>query len=448
MALDFTSGAGHLFNRLGTIFFGIEQTQTFQGATIPAINTDIEAQFTTRGDIVPNLQTNISSGQSAPQGLTGNLSAMAGNTLVTMVQEDAPQPSATVAGVLPELIFQMNAAGASVVKNTVTGTATASTLNTGTGACIISVVDPTGLAMESILAEVFQITCTADSLPGQGATAGQERFSIQGTPTVSKLAYNWPGGSGGNTQITVSSSDVSGSTQNALTNSNFESWTNTNTANSWTAAIGTFGTTIKQTTSSYTGTYALCIVGNGSELTRLTQPLRDTSVPTPGIITPQTKYVLAFRSRVSAVPSAGVLRVALKDTAGGSVVGGGGVTVTLSGETTSYALHSVVFNTPIVFPNILTAVIELTTALDNAKSVFVDELVLTAMTQHQKGPFFTLLRGSTNFLRGDVFNITTTNDRLGKFQEFFNRCFDMDTKGLLLPSNGTSSATISNSLIA
>lgn len=432
---------GYLFARLGAIFHAIELNQTFQATTLDAASTAISTQFTTRQDMIPGLQATVSTAKVSENAFTQAMSNLAKNVLVATVQEDSPQPAMSLAYAIPELIRQMNATSSTVEKCTVTATSTTGT-NTGTGAIILSVTDETGLDLENMLAESFDVVCVSDALPGSGATAGQERFTAQGDMAETLLSYDWPAGSGGRTSLTSASADISGTAANALVNSNFETWGGTsNGFTSWTATTGTYDTTIGSSVG-YTGTYALAITGNNSQLTKVYQTLRSPTVA--GIVRPLTKYALAFWSKVSAVPSGGVLRVAIKDAIGGTILGS--ISVTLSGETTNWALHSTTFNTPLVFPATIVAVIELTTALENAKVVSIDNVVLTQMVQHQNGPYMAIIPGSVNFLRGDKFTITTTNDRAGKFQEWFNRCFNMDKLGYMLPSSA--SPTIPDSLIA
>jgi hypothetical protein len=429
MALSFTNSAGHLFNRLGAIFAAIKANQAFQATLLPGLQIDIAAQFTTRQDLLPTFQTTVTSAQNAGQTFSQALSKSLGYAL-------------------PELIRQMVAAGATVTHNVVGATFTAATTNTGNGTLLISTTDEWGNNFENVLAEVFPVTCVADSQPGQGTAAGQERFMARGYLPYGKLDFHWPAGTGVQASLTAASADAGPSTAHVLTNSDFETWTGSGTSGSltsWTPTVGSIGTTINQTSGAYRGSYALAITGNTtSQLTQITQALRTASVS--GIIQPETKYALMFRSKVSTVPAAGVLRVALKDTVNGSIVGGS--TVTLSGETSSYALHTATFNTPLALPATLIAVVELTTAIDSGKSVLVDDLCIGAMTQYAHGIYLTVIPGSINFIRGDTFTVTVTNDRGGQLQEWFNRCFNLDALGLLLPSAASASATIPDSVIA
>ena len=444
MALNFANGTGNLFNRLGAIFSAIKSNQTFQATTLPAIETDIASQFTTRQDMIPTFAVTITQAQNVGQSFSQAMAQLATNTLVGMVQDDSPQPAKTLPYAIPELIRQMNATGATVTHSVVGSSVTSATTNTGTGTVLVSTTDENGYNLENILAEDFPVVCVADAQPGQGTTANQERFTALGDLAAPAMDFHWPLGSGVKSNLTAASADAGPSPANVLTNSNFETWSTAGSLTGWSAITGTFAGTIKQTSGSYRGVYALAIVSTGSELTQVTQILRTGT--TIGIIQPQTKYALAYWAKVSAVPAAGVLRVALKDTVNGTIYGGS--TVTLSGETSNYALHSATFNTPLVLPATLTAVVELTTALDSGKSVLLDDLVLTAMSQFGNGPYLTVIPGATNFIRGDSFTVTLTNDRGGQFQEFFERCFGMSANGWLLPSASSSSATIPNNLIA
>lgn len=446
MALDFTSGTGHLFNRLGALFHTIGAVQTYQGTTMPAYVLDVSNQYDADLRFIPTLQGTLTSGQGAAGGVTGDIVTIAQNTLITMIQEDTPQPQATLDYSIPQLIAQMIAASATVRKNIVTQSPAAGAANSGNGTCLARLTDGTSTILENVYAETFTVTCTQDAQPGNGAVAGQEQFTVLGDLNVGKLDFTWPKGSGGQTQIVAASAAINASTQNTLTNGNFEAFTIANIPDNWTISVGTAGTTVKSVATPYIGALALSIVGNASELTKLTQILRDTANSIETIIQPQTVWAVACYVRVSSVPAAGVLKISLQD--GSGTVVGTAITVTLSAATTSYVLKSAMFSMPLDLPAKLVMTIELTTALDNTKAVYIDELVMTQMTQHANGPFIAIIPGNVNFIRQDVFNVAITNDKAGQFQTWFNRVFDMDTRHLVLPSAVSGSETISDSLIA
>lgn len=450
MALSFTNAVGNLFNRLGSIFYAFRDLDTVQSATIPTDYQGIADEFTANRPYAADLQNQLVAAQNSTGQPKTYLQSLSGSVLTSMVQADNPQPSATLDFSIPELIRQMNAGSQTVDANTVTATAAAGASNSGNGSMIVSVVDGKGRSLENIVAEAIKATCTSDSQPGTGgSTLGSETFTAQGAVAVPKTDYRWPGGSGGNTQVKVSNPTVDASTpQNLLTNGDFENFT-ANAPDNWTIVTGAAGTTVTSTATVYLGSKALSIVGNGTQRTRIAQSLR--SAPTTaGPVIPLTRYAFGVRLRVSSVPAAGVLRIALRDgtTDGATVIGGASITVTLSGATTGYVLYTCQFNAPAVLPDSIYAVVELTAALDNAKSVYIDALVLTQMVQHQNGVLMSIMRGSTKFIAGDYFTITTTNDRAGLIQEFFNRMFGMDDRKLLLPSDAYGAETIPDTVVS
>jgi hypothetical protein len=446
MALNFASGTGNLFNRIGAVIYAIQQVQSYQSVTVPAYILDVQNQYGANPEMTPTINTTLTNAQSQAASPSNDMRTIASNTLIQMIQTDTPQPAATLDYAIPQLIAQMNAASASVNANTVTATPTAGTSNVGTGTCVVSLVGGDGKTLENVLAETLTVTCIQDSQPGQGATAGQETFAVLGDASVDPMNFAWPKGSGGHEQLTAASAGIDATTVNALTNGDFETFTVANTPDSWTVATGTIGTTVKKNTSNaYIGLSALEVVGNGSQLTRFTQQLRSST--SPGILEPQSKWCLAVYTKVSAAPATGVLQVALKTAAGGTVVGSV-ITVNLTTETTTYALHTATLELPLTLPANIYAVIELMVALENGKSVYIDEVVLTQMVQHANGPFISVIPGSTNFVRGDVFNVAITNDNGGKFQTYFNRMFGMAQRGLLLPSDSGGAETIPDSLIS
>ena len=442
MAIDFTSATGHLFNRLGAVIKTMELVQTYQGTTIPTATADVNAQYAADVNDVPTLSASNINAQNNAQQFLSDMVTIATNTLVDMIQADTPQPQATIQYAMPELITQMNAASATVKACTVGSSVAAGGSNVGNGTILVSLVNGAGITLETVTPDILNCICTQDAQSGQGATAGQEQFTCQGALPIDKLNWAWPGGEGGNVQLTATSAAISGSTQNALTNSNFEAFTVANVPDGWTIAVGTAGTTVFSTTTAYIGATALKITGNGSELTKITQTIQ--SPGSPGVFSPQSVLAIAFYMRVSVVPAAGVLRVSLRD--GSNNLIGTAVSVTLSAATTTYVLKSASFVLPLALPSTMTMVIELTTALTSTDSVYVDELVLTQMTQFQNGPFLAIIPGNINFIRQDSLAVTVTNNFGGAFQTWFNRIFNMDTLGLVLPSSA--SPSISDSLIA
>lgn len=450
MAIDFTNAVGNLFNRLGKIFgfwCAIEEHQT---TTVEVQVDGIDAQYDAAPELIPTLEATRKNAKTGAGSVKGDLILLAQNTVIEMVDDDVELPVKSLDFALPELIDQMQTNGYYVDANSVGVSVAADADNNGDGQCLVSVIRGDGKTLENVYAETLVIECTTDSQPGTGGlTIGSELFAVRGESSAAKTSETWPLGSNGQTQVRIANPDVDASADNFLTNGDFEAFTS-NAPDSWDIINGTAGTTVDDTATAYRGSSALAIVGTAAATrVRLSQTLR-AAPTTAGSIKPETRYAIGVWIRVSSVPAAGTLRIALRDgtTDGATVVGGQAITVDLTGEATSYAFHSVQFNTPAALPDNLYLVVELTVAVDNGVSVYVDNLALAPMIQHQNGPLVCIFPGATKFLKGDKFNATVTNNFAGRFQTFFNRAFNMDSRGLLLPSDIYGSESIDDALIS
>jgi len=439
-----------LFNRLGRIFGGWVNVEQYQLYALPNIEDCIADQFNDNRDYIAGLRTQISQAQQSQAQAKNEFVTEATKTVIEVVHADNPLPEKTITFSLDELIDQMNGQGETVDSCNTSIAVSPGGSNVGNGQCVASIVNPDGVRMENVYAEDIVISCSQDSQPGTGnTTVNSEVFTARGEARIGDTDFNWPGGSGGSTQVVVANPATEGSTINLLTNGSFEDFTG-NAPDSWTIVTGTAGTTLSETTTSYVGTNALSLIGTGAaERTRIAQQLR-ASPTTPGLVEPKTRYAIGFWCRVSVVPSQGTLRVSLRDgtTDGATVIGGAHATIDLTGETTSYAFHSVQVLTPADLPDNIYCVVELTVAIESGKSVYVDQLSITEMVRHENGPYFAVFPGSTPFLTGDVFTATVTNNLAGRFQMFFNRAFGMLGRGIQLPTDEYGAETIDDALIS
>ena len=75
--------------------------------------------------------------------------------------------------------------------------------------------------------------------------------------------------------------------------------------------------------------------------------------------------------------------------------------------------------------------------MDSGAAVYLDEMAIVKGTElYDGGPWVACFTGVTAAVVDDNWTLTVANSRAGKIQEWFNRCFDMSDKGLLLPSSG------------
>lgn len=208
----------------------------------------------------------------------------------------------------------------------------------------------------------------------------------------------------------------------------------TSTSNLNTGSIA-HNTTTTGNTNTYAGGRSLEFASNGSQLTSIQQKVEVLAL---------TQYAFNCFMKVSAVPSAGVMRVSLWD---GEVVindeqgNANSLTIDCTALTTSFAAQNAFFRLPKNLPPIVYLRIEITTAVDNAKSVYLDHAALVQCTKmYDGGPEAASFAGATAFIVGnaqnDADNITLTvgNDYAGEIQLAFERLLDMNSKALLLPS--------------
>ena len=113
---------------------------------------------------------------------------------------------------------------------------------------------------------------------------------------------------------------------------------------------------------------------------------------------------------------------------------------------TSYVTFSGTFRTPAVLPATYKLQIDLSTAIDNGKSVYIDDLALAEMTPlYSGGPAIAAFAASTNPAAGDAWTIALTNT-MGVMAAWMERVFSLRDKGLQLPYSG--SPTVADSLVA
>jgi len=90
--------------------------------------------------------------------------------------------------------------------------------------------------------------------------------------------------------------------------------------------------------------------------------------------------------------------------------------------------------------------IRISSAISSLDSVYIDEVVvIKGVGLYAGGPYVAAVSGKTPAVNEDNWDLVSTNDRAGSFQEWYNRAFDMAGKRLLLPTSGTTA--INDSLI-
>lgn len=465
--INFNSGTGNLFNRIGKLGLLFKQVRTFQTSQLSNI-TDTTNGAVAQYNAESDLQALLGGAYISQLNVGGtNVGALIQNvaqqTVNRMVFRDNPQISQTLQQLnvlvsVQEVIRQMKLAGASVLAMTITATPT-SFAGTGNGALNASTKRPLdGLVLENSYAETLLVKCTQDSYTGS-AVAGNETFTVTGAGTLQDFfAFDWPLGSNCTQSLSAIDGSQDNSSGNLLTNSDFEDWT-ANVPDEWELAVGVAGTDIQeQGTVVYTGEASLQFVGDGATATQLRQEF-DADPGTAGDLDPLTQYSCClWVRRDGTAPAAGVLTVDLADVNGVVINDANSVansfTVDLTALTTTFAAYKGVFRTPAVLPARQFIRLRLSTPLTTGRSVYVDHLSVGPMSQmYTGGPFLAVHSGSTNFVTNDYATCAVTNSRgaagtLSTFQTLWAQLFPFQMYGseLLLPSAAV--PTISDALIA
>jgi hypothetical protein len=453
MAIDFRSGTG-LFDRLGQIFSAQRSYVDYLGTTLSTKTNGIRDKYlASRTDLIDGLYQQYNSAKVSGGSFLSFLRQLASNTVIGMADDDAKLVSLDLSTALAEVIRQMEAASETILRPTVSASATAGSANLGNGQLVLSTLDARGRTLDYVLAETIDFTVTNDS--GSGATAGQEQFQYAGDAAQSDVFHpNWPDGSGCAGSISAVNAAISAGS-NLLTNSSFENFSVANTPDNWTIVLGTPGTQIQAAGAGngYAGATSpngLVIQGDGSQLTELTQQFGQ-SVGTTATLQPNTQYAVSCWMKRSSGLAAGVLEIRLIDGSGTVINDDSGtantLSQTLSALTTSYVAKSASFRTPRSLPSTVKIQIKLTTAATANEKVFLDHLALAEMTElYSGGPFAALFSGSVNWVRRDTFAATISNNYGGKFARDLDRNFDLKGLRLRIPSV-TSGNTISESLL-
>lgn len=475
--LSFANATGNLFNllgRLGGIIANLNSYQTSQKTILIDTTTGLEAQLKNEPDVQAIMGDNWIALLASVNGSWGSVSQQIAEAYLNrLIFRDNPQLNQTLTTFntqtsISELIRQMSLAGATVLAMAVSGSVVSAVGTpgphfTGTGNGIISVGvkrPQDGRFQENLFAEKVTFTCSSDSYTGRGV-AGNEGFRVTGTGSeVDYFAFDWPLGSNCALNLSAIDGSASNSAGNLLTNSGFDTFTVANTPDDFTIDVGAAGTQIfSESSITYGSGSALRILGDGSNLTQISQAFGD-SAGTSGTLSPATQYSFnVFLRRGAVAPSGGVLEFSLwngdtdqilKDNAGNN----NSTSVTLSGLTTSYAPTTVMFRTPTIMPSSYLYRIRLTTALTSGTSIYLDRGSLGAATRaYASGPYLAVHSGSVPFQVGDYGYASFTNSRgtagtLATFQTLFSRLFAslVYPNEILLPSS--SSPSLSDALIA
>jgi hypothetical protein len=441
------------FQRIGAIGGLISDFNTF-GASNCVVDTNNISQYFSGDDLamIDGFESQQLSAQNAMNSYPSYWQSTAANIINTTVLNDNPLLTSTnTVASLKELIYQMQQ-NSQTLKQYLTAFTVTPTLVQGNGSCVGSVVNPDGSNCQMALVENVTIACTQDQNSSSGLL-GNENFLGSGQVGYPTISWQYPGGSGasiGTSAINASKNNANGT---LINNGDFETWASNVPAN-WEVLVGTPGSTIKQGNSPYTGTSDLQFIGNGSELTSITQTF---GVDTASNLSYGIQY--AFNLWVKSTAASGVLEISLVNGSNTIINDQAGtpnaVTKTLSGLA-SYTAVNGCFRIPQIVPSTMKLRVRLSTAASAASVTDIDRLGFGPVTTlYSGGPSFAVFSGSTPFYAGpnpstpgDYFTLTTTNPRPTNQKTFLwllDRIYRLKQNGLMFPT--ASSPTISDALI-
>lgn len=131
----------------------------------------------------------------------------------------------------------------------------------------------------------------------------------------------------------------------------------------------------------------------------------------------------------------GVVKIEVVDGLNGSVIDSQALTLTVENITAAtFRSAWMTVRRPAANPAAWLRV-RASTALNDGKSVWIDEMSLVKGTQlYAGGPWVAAVATRTDPALDATWTLTATNDRAGQLQTWFDRAFDMAGLGLLLPS--------------
>ncbi len=442
------------FTRFGHLIGMMNKMSDYVGSAFASDCNDIYADYvTTDRELLNSLESFRDNLRSAESAFNSELIGIAQQTIIAMIADDlGVEPSSlSVDQAVDQLRQQMELDGESISLPTITVSKTSlAYVNSGSGDIVYSNKTGNGLPLlHAFDADTINFQCISDSYVDGGASAGAESFSVISTYSVDNESWEWPHGSGLNTQVNAGLS-----IRNSLaTDSSFESWSSTNELTLWTRTVGAYGTVINKETHSWsagqqqTGLYAIKWVLSGANLEgEITQEFS-------GII-PAQAYAISLAVLLNTVTS-GTIKIFLREnvTGGSTLVDDAGnncevsITVNNSNFTVgTYSFARGILFTPTLIPE-AGALIVIEVTAGTALNVSTDDFcIVTAGPAYPGGPQVGIMSGYTVFAREDKFQLTVSaNNNRNKFSRSTDRLFGLRESNIRIPASA--SPTISDSLI-
>lgn len=157
-----------------------------------------------------------------------------------------------------------------------------------------------------------------------------------------------------------------------------------------------------------------------------------TSIMHPVTLQPATVYACSIWGMTDDADSGGVMAMDLVDSVGSPAVinddQGTANTIALdpTALTATYVQTSGFFRTPTIMPNSVYLRLHASTAIDNTKDAFFDELCLVPASElYPGGPFAAMFTGPTDWVDTDTLKFSPANAQAGAIHTWMDRIFDL-----------------------
>ena len=409
-----------LFTKLGKVIGVANEAMRWQNSIGDQYLVDIAELFTPEElELLPSIYIDFANEATRYSSTQSTLQNYIRSTLVTQ-QVALACPNTNAADLVNALITKMTLDSQTVNANYISTPSVGAIVGTGNGSLLASNKNILAVNDERIVNEIVKATCTRDIF----SNANTSSWSLVGYPNYGPNSFRARGN--GNTSIT----DMRGNL--AVSNGDFENFSS-NVPSSWTTVIGA-ELIFNGLTGAYRGDGCLKLKSDASHTT---------ATLNQGVSLAQnTIYCMSVRMKVDAAfDGSSSLHI--------SIVNDGVMTpidlfaaANPTTLTTSYVLHNVFFALPkILDNNDFSIVITWTSAngVTTGKSIYIDDLFIAPayMFGHVA---YAIVPGSTEFISGDNYTITTTSSYEGVIQTFFGRYYNVQ-----LPSNAAGGETISDS---
>lgn len=473
MALTYT-GTGGLFTRLGYMAGLVDKAQAYQASLSPTSATATTGIRTLYGAMAAGaanypygmpLIPRLADEERQRRWIDGHLRELredARNFIIKTIDANSAgaRPILTLREAITELAAQMELDSATIEKTTFTiGAPSYGGGNVGDSIAVLSAecreiiggrVNFASKLVDwpHIRPETVRMQCVSDAR-GNAVRPGSEVWRVQGQRAYPFPDYRFPGGSGLDYEIAATSADVDGGdgpTMNILTHSDMES-VSSNVPVNWSLTAGSAGTHwVSSASAKRRGTLGMQMVGDGATSISIRQQL-GIQTGTLGRLKPDTIYLLSFFVKDgAAAPGSGTVTLRLYD--GSSTIGSMTVSASAASVGASWYHAYAVVQSPINIPTTVYAQLYASTAIENAKDFYVDDVTISELHRPAPGCWgLNIIAGATDTRLGDTATVAVSYNASGDWQLAIDELFDLYGMGLALPSATAGAETIADSLI-